>query len=171
LAVLVVGMIATLMAIFVTSIYGMFIMAADIIFVIMFPQLVTVLFIPKANTYGALLGFLAGFSLRFMAGEPYLALPALIYYPGYDSEMNEQRFPFRTFTVILTFFLITAASYLTSVVFRHIPLKYDIFDCFKHRQATFGFEVALTEDRDLAQDRVTDDTCTDLSNGTCTANK
>ena len=52
-------------------------MAADIIFVIMLPQLVCVLFFSFSNTYGAFAGFFTGLVLRIGAGESYLSLPCL----------------------------------------------------------------------------------------------
>ena len=111
MAVLIVGAIASTMAIFVTSIYGMFIMAADIVFVIMFPQLVAVLFIPVSNTYGSILGFFVGLILRFTAGEPYMSLPTVIQYPGYNAETKEQLFPYRTFAVIISLIVISSVSW------------------------------------------------------------
>ena len=103
---LVVGIITTLVAIFVSSIYGMFIMAADIVFVIMFPQLLCVIFISDSNGYGSLIGFVLGLLLRILAGEPFLSLPAVIPYPFYDNQTNQQLFPFRTFAMLCSLAMI-----------------------------------------------------------------
>ena len=169
LAVVVVGMIATLMAIFVTSIYGMFILAADIIFVIMFPQLVAVLFISVANTYGAMFGFLVGSTLRLVAGEPYLSLPALMHYPFYDAKMGKQEFPFRTFTVVATFLLIILTSYIASRIFSRIPLKYDVFGCFKQQHMpAFSLEGVASDDQVLAEQSNVNSTHSDLNMDNCT---
>ncbi len=51
------GVLASLLAIFVDSVYGMFIMAADVVFVVLFPQLTAVLFVHFANSYGAFVGY------------------------------------------------------------------------------------------------------------------
>lgn len=82
-------------------IYGIFILAADIVFVIIFPQLTAVLYFPKySNPVGAISGFFIGLILRIGAGEPIIRLPAFIYFPFYD---KEQLFPFRTFAMLVSF--------------------------------------------------------------------
>ena len=48
--------VATVMAIYITSIYGLFVLCADFVYVILFPQLTLVLFVPWINTYGAAAG-------------------------------------------------------------------------------------------------------------------
>ena len=129
-SVLVVGVIATVMAITVSTIYGMFIMAADIVFVIMFPQLTAVLFCSVSNAYGAITGFIIGLLLRLGAGEPMLNLKPFIYYPFYN---QEQLFPYRTFSMLMSFFTILIISFFTQKLFsRHIiSQKYDVLHCYK----------------------------------------
>ncbi len=126
-----IGTLATILALFVPSVYGMFILAADVIFVIMLPQLSAVLFISCANTYGAMSGYFIGLLLRLGAGEPYLSLPAILHYPGYSSEMG-QLFPFRTFSMLCSFLSIILISKTAEWVFTNCGLsqKYDVFKCF-----------------------------------------
>ena len=111
-AVVIIGTISTILALVVPSVYGMFILAADIIFVIMLPQLVAVIFLSFSNTYGALSGYIVGLILRLGAGEPYLNLPAFIQFPWYNAEFG-QLFPFRTFAMIFSFVTILITSKLS----------------------------------------------------------
>ena len=59
-------------------------------FVIVFPQLLLVLYWDKANTYGSVFSFFIGLLLRLLCGEPKLGLPASISFghilhPDYES--------------------------------------------------------------------------------------
>lgn len=87
----------TVSAISVESIYGLLFICSDLIYVILFPQLLCVLYIPFSNSYGCLLGYFLGLLARFVSGEPYLQLAPLVYFPLY-SEENGQGFPVRTFS-------------------------------------------------------------------------
>ena len=109
----------------------MFILAADVIFVIMLPQLSAVLFISCANTYGAISGYFIGLLLRLGAGEPYLSLPAVLHYPGFSSDMG-QLFPFRTFSMLCSFLSIILISKTAEWIFTNCGLseKFDILKCF-----------------------------------------
>lgn len=61
LAIIVVGALSALVALLTPSltIYGLFILAADIVFVAVLPQLICVLYIPVCNGYGGLIGELS----------------------------------------------------------------------------------------------------------------
>lgn len=48
--------IATVLAITVQSIYGLLHMCGDVVYVVLFPQLVCVMFVPWFNTFGSLIG-------------------------------------------------------------------------------------------------------------------
>ena len=113
ISVVVIGSVSTALALLVPSVYGMFIMAADIIFVIMFPQLVAAVFTSYSNSYGALSGYLVGILLRIGAGEPNVQLPAFIHFPLYSAEMG-QLFPFRTFAMLCSLTIILCISKLTN---------------------------------------------------------
>ena len=128
---MVLGALATILAIFVDSIYGMFILAADIVFVIMLPQLTCVLFVQHSNTYGGLAGYVLGLVLRIGAGEPMISLPSVIKYPYYHPETDTQLFPFRTFSALVSLIAIIFVSYLTRWLFnrRYLPNKFDVFSC------------------------------------------
>lgn len=100
LAVLFVGISATAISLSVSVIYGLFILAADIVFVIILPQLTYALFLPeRGNMLGAIAGFFVGAVLRFGAGEPTLGLQPFILYSNWDP-VHGQSFPFRTVAML-----------------------------------------------------------------------
>ena len=50
------GAIAIALALAIPSIYGLFKLCSDLVFVIVFPQLVMVTYVPWSNLYGAISG-------------------------------------------------------------------------------------------------------------------
>lgn len=48
--------VASVMAITIKSIYGLFVLCADFVYVVLFPQLVCVVYLDWINTYGSLAG-------------------------------------------------------------------------------------------------------------------
>lgn len=60
LAIFGVGGMACAMGILVQSIYELWFLCSDLVYVILFPQLVSVLYMPFTNTYGSLAGYLVG---------------------------------------------------------------------------------------------------------------
>ena len=130
-SVIAVAAVATAMALTVKSIYVLFILCSDFVFVILFPQFVCVIHVEKSNTYGSLSAFCLGLFLRLAGGEPALGLPALIHYPFYDggAEGNGQLFPFRTLAAIVSFLTLVIVSYVTDVIFRrgYLDKKWDVF--------------------------------------------
>ncbi|KAK0057487.1 high-affinity choline transporter 1 [Biomphalaria pfeifferi] len=109
-AVIFIGCICMFIALSSSVIYGMFILAADFVFVIIFPQLTAILYCPKfTNTLGSVAGYLVGFLLRVGAGEPLINMPVWIYFP----EICGQMFPFRTFAMIVSFVTIVVVTFLT----------------------------------------------------------
>ena len=55
-SVLVVGVLATLIAVFSNTIYGLYVLCSDLMYVILFPQLTLVLWVDSCNAYGSLTG-------------------------------------------------------------------------------------------------------------------
>ena len=70
-------------------------------------------------------------SYRIAGGEPLIFLPALIPYYGYIPKDNVQKFPFRTFTMLLSFGTILVVSYLMKYLFekKNVRKEWDIFQC------------------------------------------
>lgn len=128
--ILIAGILGTLIGIVVTTVYGLFFLCSDLIYVINFPQLVSVLWIRVSNSYGCIAGYFVGFFLRITGGEPLIGIPSLIKYPLYDEVMG-QRFPFKTCAMLCSLFTIFAVSYVTDYVFRNgiLDRKFDFLNC------------------------------------------
>jgi high affinity choline transporter 7 len=130
-AIFAVGALATAMGITITTIYGLWYLCADLVFVILFPQLVSVVYLNGSNTYGALSGYITGIFFRFAGGEALIHMPPLIKYPWFKEETNEQLFPFRVLSMSISFLTIVAVSYPLKYAFEEgiFPKKYDVFMC------------------------------------------
>jgi high affinity choline transporter 7 len=110
------GASATAMALLTKTVYGLWYRSSDLVYIIIFPQLLCVLFIKGTNTYGAVAGYISGLFLRITGREPYLYLQPLIFYPGYYSDKSgiyNQRFPFKTFSMVTSFLTNICVSYLS----------------------------------------------------------
>ena len=131
LSIVLFGALATTLSLFITSIYDLFVLCADFVYVVLFPQLFCVVYFYKCNTYGSLLGYIIGLFLRLAGGDPTLMIPPLIKYPFFD-ETYGQLFPFRTLAMLVSFVTILIVSYPLDYLFRNnkIPMKYDFFKCF-----------------------------------------
>ncbi|KAL1517122.1 hypothetical protein ABEB36_000930 [Hypothenemus hampei] len=131
-AILVVGFLATVMALTIPSIYGLWSMCSDLVYVILFPQLLMVVhFKDHCNTYGSLAAYIIAFLVRISGGEPLMSLPALIHFPGYDEENQLQKFPFRTMAMLMSLVTLVGVSWGTKFVFKtgRLAPGYDFFKC------------------------------------------
>lgn len=114
ISIVAVGVLATLMAITVSSVYGLWAMCSDLVYVILFPQLLMVVHFKKyCNTYGSLAAYAVALVLRLSGGEEQLNIPALIHYPNYDEKNQMQLFPFRTFAMVCSLVTLILVSWLT----------------------------------------------------------
>jgi len=129
----VVGFLATVVAIKVDSIYGLFYLCSDLVYVILFPQLVTVMYMKHSNLYGAISGYIMGFLFRLTGGEPLLGFAPAIYYPmWYEKDgVIFQNFPFKTLSMLVALFFIVMVSLLTRELFRKgiLPRNADVLNC------------------------------------------
>lgn len=111
-------------------------MFSDLVYVILFPQLLMVVHFRKhCNTYGSFAGYIVALVFRLGGGEEFLNLPAFIHYPFYEppekySYSGTQRFPFRTFSMLLSLFTLAVVSKLTDWLFRSGTLSRKL-DCFR----------------------------------------
>lgn len=136
------GAMATAMALLTGSVYGLWYLSSDLVYVIIFPQLLSVLFIKGTNTYGSVAAYVVGLFLRIGGGEQYLKIPPFIYYPGWVVQERvhhmtgevehfvQQRFPFKTVAMLFSFLANVAVSYLTKYLFESgiLSHKYDFLD-------------------------------------------
>lgn len=130
-SIVIVGAIATYMALSVHSIYGLWYLSSDLVYVILFPQLVCVVHYKRhCNTYGSLSAYIVGLMLRGLGGEDILGLEPWIKYPFYD-ETNGQLFPFRTFAMLSSLATLLGVSKFSIWLFNSGILgpEYDYFNC------------------------------------------
>ena len=100
------GAVATVLALRVQSVQALWFFTSDLVFVLLFPQLLYALFDPKANRTGSIAAFAVSFLLRVGGGEPLLGLPALVPYP--------EGMPFRTIAAMAGLILLPVVSRLTA---------------------------------------------------------
>ena len=133
ISVIIVGITATVIAIFVTKTYGLLVLCVDFLY-LSFPQLISALYIPFCNAYGSAVTFWMCVILRILSGEPLIDLPTIIKFPYYDEPTDTQYFPFRTFIVVLGLIVLVLVSLITrflaarSSCFRKLDDK--TFGCF-----------------------------------------
>ncbi|CAG2255777.1 CHT1 [Mytilus edulis] len=135
ISILLTGILGAVIAIAVKSVYGLFILCVDAMYVIQMPELTCALWFEKANGYGSVVGFIVGLLLRILGGEPVLSLPAVIKYPWYDPAAG-QLFPHKTFAMMCCFTSIISVSLLTDYIFTNdkVDKKFDIFNCFQQNE-------------------------------------
>jgi high affinity choline transporter 7 len=126
-----VAALATVMGITINSVYGLWFLCSDLVYVVLFPQLLCVVYLKHTNTYGSMVAYWIGILLRLICGEPLFGIPAIIKFPFYDEENDQQRFPFRTTSMLISLFLNISVSYLTNLVFEggYLRKEFDIFKC------------------------------------------
>jgi high affinity choline transporter 7 len=107
--IVVIGTLGALLAVTVHSVYTLWYLSADLVFVVLFPQLVMALYAKRVHVVGALAGLVVGLVLRLGGGEPQLGIPAIIPYPMQDPDWG-CLFPFRTFAMLLSLITIAGVS-------------------------------------------------------------
>ena len=132
ITVIVAGFLACTLALTVKSIYVLFYLCGDFVYVMLFPQLVCVVYVRHSNVYGSFTGYVIGLFLRLAGGERFLDFPALIKYPYY-SDTDGQLFPYKSFAMVCTLITIIVVSYLTKYLFEHdkLPPSWDFLSVFK----------------------------------------
>ncbi|KAJ8303641.1 hypothetical protein KUTeg_020037 [Tegillarca granosa] len=130
--------LGTIIAISADSVYGLFILCGDLMYIIQFPQLTCALWVKFSNTYGSIVGTIIGLFLRLIAGEPILKIPAAVRYPLYDELNMLQAFPYKTLSMVGCYFGILVFSYITDYLFRNeiISREYDYLNCFENLEKT-----------------------------------
>lgn len=118
----IVGITATLLALKIQSVYALWFLCSDLVYCILFAQLVTALFDRRANAIGSFAGFIVAAMLRLGGGEPALGLPRIIPYPMVDVD-DVVNFPFRTTSMLAGLLTILIVSRLTGHLSKPRELK------------------------------------------------
>ncbi|XP_077500098.1 high-affinity choline transporter 1-like [Amblyomma americanum] len=131
-AVWLVGAVATVMALSVRSVYALWSLSADLVYVVLFPQLLCLFYLQEfTNTYGLVSGVVMGVVVRALCGEPSMSLPARIKLPMYDDQTG-QKFPHRTLCMALNLITTVATSPLWEKLFTQgfLPRSLECCRCF-----------------------------------------
>src|SRR5215470_6393014 len=120
LSIVLLGAMAVVMALKVQSVQALWFFTSDLIFVLLFPQLLFALFDPKVNRIGSITAFCVSLILRLGGGEPLFNLTPLIPYPEiftsepakwYDA--GAMLFPFKTLSTVVGIALLPVVSRMT----------------------------------------------------------
>lgn len=148
------GVISTSLTFIASSVVFFWFLGNEIAYVVMFPQLVCVLYFNISNGYGAVAGLLVGVLFRLLSGEPSFSLPPVIHFPGCTLEdgVYVQYAPVRTICMLASFAAILLFSYLTSVLFSRnlLPQKWDVLKVSEQRApaASTQLEAERQEERE-----------------------
>jgi len=138
ISVLLVGLAGLGLAFGDDSVFALWMVSGDLLYCVVLPQLVCVLYFSRANSYGAICGYLVGLLVRGLSGEPLLGIPALILYPGWREVdgVKVQYFPFRTIAMLSSMICIISVSWLVEVAFRRqiIPQSWDSLGVFDEKK-------------------------------------
>jgi high affinity choline transporter 7 len=125
-SIVVLGCGAVVLALGVGSVKELWFFCADLVFVLLFPQLVMALYDPKANRIGSITAFCVSLLLRLGGGEPILGLPAFIPYPELFQSLlsgqpedwygprGEMLFPYRVVAAAAGIILLPLVSRMTA---------------------------------------------------------
>jgi solute carrier family 5 (high affinity choline transporter), member 7 len=118
-----VGAGAAGIGILVSSIYVLWYLCSDLVYVILFPQLLCVVYVPHTNTYGSLSAYIVGFVFRFLIGEPSLNLPALIHFGPY--------IPPKSLCMLISLATTLVVSLVAKILFekRFLSPRFDVLHC------------------------------------------
>ncbi|KAH8042237.1 hypothetical protein HPB51_021321 [Rhipicephalus microplus] len=94
------GSLSVYMALSVNSVFDLWTLCSDIVYVLLFPQLLCVFYFKETNAYGSVMAFIVGGVFRCLCGEPSMNIPVVVRLPLYDPVVG-QRFPFRLLCMVL----------------------------------------------------------------------
>jgi high affinity choline transporter 7 len=100
------GSLACYVAIAADSVYALWYLSSDFVYVILFPHLCCVIYMPFVNAYGILFGFVISFVLRLLLGIPEIKLPSVIPFHG--------NVPFKTIVMLINFAVTISVSIFVS---------------------------------------------------------
>ena len=119
IVIVLVGAAAATIGIAVNSVYALSYLCVDLVYVILFPQLLCCVHIPFTNVYGSMAGFIVGMFFRLASGEVFLNFKPLFEYPGYDKEAGVQYFPYKTLSMLVTLITVVLVSLCARMLIKH----------------------------------------------------
>ena len=111
ITIIVLGAVATLLAIYTKSVYALWALCSDFVYVLLFPALTTTLYFRGTNRYGIYSGIITALILRMGVGIPELGFSPIFPYPMIENGVV--LWPFRTFSMVAGFATIILISALT----------------------------------------------------------
>ena len=123
IAIAAIGIIATIMALQIKSVYTLWYFCSDLVYVMLFPSLTAALYFKKANKYGVYAGILIALVLRFIGGIPEFGLNPIFHYWIWDPETNTVLFPFRTLAAAVGLTTIYVVSHFTQQILPARPIR------------------------------------------------
>ncbi|XP_041650610.1 high affinity choline transporter 1-like [Cheilinus undulatus] len=157
-SVLLVGLAGTGLAFGDDSVFALWMLSGDLLYCVVLPQLLCVVHISCANSYGAISGYLVGLLLRGMSGEPVLGIPPLLLFPGWREENGViiQYFPYRTLAMVSSVICVVSVSWLVGLAFCHqlIPQSWDILGVFEEKKEAEGGQVPVEEKNTILSTKI-----------------
>jgi Na+/proline symporter len=120
------GAAATVMALEVQSVQALWFFTSDLVFVLLFPQLVFALFDRRANRIGSIAAFAVSLTLRLGGGEPLFGMAPIIPYPQIFSAVlpgptaswydgaGAMLFPYKTMAALAGVIVLPVVSRMTA---------------------------------------------------------
>lgn len=130
-SIVVVGLIGTSLTSLKKSLLIYLFLGAEVAYIIIFPQLLCVLFVHKSNGYGVVLGLLTGLMLKLLNGDPSLGLTAVLPYPQCTGNDGTEVLcvPVKTISMLTVLAAIVLFSHLAGALFDSglLPENVDVF--------------------------------------------
>ncbi|XP_068595698.1 high affinity choline transporter 1-like [Brachionichthys hirsutus] len=137
ICVLLVGLAGMGLAFSGESVFALWLLSTELLYCIILPEFICVLFFSCANSYGAICGYVVGLLLRLLSGESMLGIPPVLLFPGWREEdgVITQHFPYRTLAMLCSLVCILTVSKMMEVGFRQhlIPQSWDLLGVFKQK--------------------------------------
>ncbi|XP_068595345.1 high-affinity choline transporter 1-like [Brachionichthys hirsutus] len=152
ICVLLVGLAGMGLAFSGESVFALWLLSTDLLYCIILPQLICVLHLSCANSYGAICGYVVGLLLRLLSGESILGIPPVLLFPGWREEDGViiQNFPYRTLAMLCSLVCIITVSKMAEAGFhqRLVPRSWDLLGVFKEKRQDQGEGVPLPRDEE-----------------------